>query len=91
VVFVHGCFWHQHSGCSRAFKPATHSDFWRAKLEGNVSRDKRVQEQLEQMGWHVKVIWECETKDPVVLRQCLVDVVLPSRKEGVEIGAPNQS
>jgi DNA mismatch endonuclease (patch repair protein) len=63
VVFVHGCFWHRHQGCRYATTPATRQEFWEAKFEGNVARDRRAIESLEGMGWKVLVIWECETRD----------------------------
>jgi len=60
VVFVHGCFWHQHPGCRFAAQPDTNAPFWRAKLTRNVERDRRQVEQLRDLGWHVEVVWECE-------------------------------
>lgn len=62
VVFVHGCFWHQHPGCRFATRPATRPAFWAAKLDGNRERDIRVRDELERLGWRVLVIWECETR-----------------------------
>jgi DNA mismatch endonuclease, patch repair protein len=64
VIFVHGCFWHQHSSdsCS-ARKPKTNTDYWSKKLDRNVKRDARHIEELRSNGWRVLVIWECETKD----------------------------
>ena len=62
VVFVHGCFWHKHEGCKRATLPKTNRTFWRNKLDGNVERDKRVVELLQNKGWRVLLVWECETK-----------------------------
>ena len=65
VIFVHGCFWHCHAGCSRHRVPRSpeRREFWKAKLEGNVARDRRNREQLEHDGWRVLVIWECESVD----------------------------
>lgn len=63
VLFVHGCFWHRHEGCSAGRLPKTRQDFWGPKLSGNVERDRRNTKILEQLGWKVFVIWECETKD----------------------------
>ena len=65
VIFVHGCFWHRHEGCSRNRIPKSpeRQDFWRAKLDGNARRDRVNQTALREMGWGVLVIWECETKD----------------------------
>ncbi|MCD9027829.1 DNA mismatch endonuclease Vsr [Luteimonas sp. BDR2-5] len=60
VVFVHGCFWHRHAGCSIATTPKSNTPFWLEKFEKNVSRDVRVTSQLEESGWRVFVIWECE-------------------------------
>jgi DNA mismatch endonuclease (patch repair protein) len=59
VVFVHGCYWHRH-GCSKSTTPKTNQDFWLKKFEANVSRDSVAVRQLESMGWHVIVVWQCE-------------------------------
>jgi len=64
VVFVHGCFWHCHEGCSNFRIPKTRTEWWAAKLERNKARDADVLAQLDGMGWDVVVIWECETADP---------------------------
>lgn len=58
-IFVHGCFWHRHAGCRYAVLPKTRSEFWAAKLQGNVERDRRSAEALAGAGWNVFVIWEC--------------------------------
>jgi DNA mismatch endonuclease, patch repair protein len=59
VVFVDGCFWH---GCPDHYKaPKTTGDFWQNKLVGNVTRDRLVQERLEEAGWEVIRVWEHES------------------------------
>ncbi|BBL73238.1 very short patch repair endonuclease [Methylomagnum ishizawai] len=65
VLFVHGCFWHQHPNleCKIARLPKSRPEFWRPKLEGNRRRDKRQQEALLDLGWRFMVVWECETWD----------------------------
>jgi DNA mismatch endonuclease (patch repair protein) len=63
VVFVQGCFWHRHAGCSRATTPASRQEYWVPKFQRTVNRDWKNQEELRQHGWNVIVIWECETKD----------------------------
>lgn len=63
VVFVHGCFWHSHT-CSRGKRPGARKEFWDAKLDRNVERDREAREALENMGWRVLTVWECELKDP---------------------------
>jgi len=67
ALFVHGCFWHQHPSCKAARMPKSRLDFWKPKLDGNVARDKRQRAKLRRMGWSVMVIWECETRDQMVL------------------------
>lgn len=61
VVLVHGCFWHGHS-CSRgARQPKANSDYWQAKIVRNVDRDVRNTSALNQAGWEVLIVWECDT------------------------------
>ena len=61
VVFVHGCFWHRH-GCKYTSTPSTHRDFWEQKFLKNVKRDEKAVKELEQMGWRVFIVWECQIK-----------------------------
>lgn len=60
AVFIHGCFWHAHSGCPKAHIPESRREYWQNKLQKNVIRDSRSIRQLRAMGWHVFVIWECQ-------------------------------
>lgn len=64
VIFVHGCFWHQHAdpGCKIARRPKSNLDYWIPKLERNMERDVRNQEELRTSGWEVMIIWECQAK-----------------------------
>ncbi len=61
VIFVHGCFWHQHPRCRYATKPATRSKFWQKKFEANRGRDRKAKRRLRAIGWKVMIIWECQT------------------------------
>lgn len=63
IVLVHGCFWHQHPHCSRATMPATRTAFWTNKLRRNAERDGEQIRALEDGGWRVLVVWQCETKE----------------------------
>ena len=63
IILVHGCFWHQHRGCSLSSRPTTNSAFWQEKFRANKERDERNVRDLEAMGWRVHIIWECETKN----------------------------
>lgn len=60
AVFVNGCFWHQHEGCKRARRPESNRRFWDTKLNANVLRDRRNRADLEELGWIVHIVWECE-------------------------------
>ncbi|NJL72977.1 MAG: DNA mismatch endonuclease Vsr [Candidatus Competibacteraceae bacterium] len=64
VIFVHGCFWHQHEGCRKATIPKTRTEFWSRKFSENVRRDARNREALISAGWSVYVLWECELAKP---------------------------
>lgn len=63
VIFVHGCFWHQHPGCKYAYNPKSRKAFWQKKFKQNVERHKRVRKELTKLGWKVIVIWECQIKN----------------------------
>jgi DNA mismatch endonuclease (patch repair protein) len=68
IVFVHGCFWHRHQGCSICTTPKSNTPFWQNKFDRNVARDARVSTELEMMGWRVFVAWECELQSGVRAR-----------------------
>lgn len=71
VIFVHGCFWHRHQGCSRASTPTTNAERWRLKFERNVARDGETCAALRELGWAVLTIWECELKNEAELENRL--------------------
>lgn len=63
VIFVHGCFWHNHRNCKRAALPATNRLFWEKKIKGNAARDKAIKIKLRRMGWRTLTVWQCQIKD----------------------------
>ena len=71
VVFVHGCFWHRHKGCRYTTTPKTRQEFWQSKFAANVERDGRNRTDLQQLGWRVIVVWECELRQPSDLKERL--------------------
>lgn len=72
VVFVNGCFWHRHDGCPRVRIPATNRQYWVAKLERNHARDARNIAALQEQGWAVLTVWECQLRDlPVATQQMI--------------------
>ncbi len=60
VIFVHGCFWHQHPGCRKAKIPSNNHDYWSRKLRRNVQRDQEAKLLLKECRWRVLTLWECE-------------------------------
>jgi DNA mismatch endonuclease, patch repair protein len=71
VIFVHGCFWHQHDDpdCLDGRLPKSRPDYWIPKLQGNKQRDKSNQAALAASGWQALIVWDCETKDSAELEK----------------------
>lgn len=61
VIFVNGCFWHKHN-CPRFVWPSTNQEYWIPKITANVERDKCNYQKLNDLGWKVLIVWECELK-----------------------------
>jgi len=62
IIFVHGCFWHQHENCAESVMPQSRIDYWEPKLKRNAVRDRSNTAQLEHNGWRVFIVWECELR-----------------------------
>jgi len=62
IIFVNGCFWHGHKGCSKYVIPKTRTDFWLKKINTNILNDKKNRIELRHKGWKVLTIWECQSK-----------------------------
>ena len=69
VIFVHGCFWHQHTGCKDGRTPRSRLEYWEPKLKRNRERDAAAIDELQSQGWRVMVVWECEVGNPDTLRR----------------------
>ena len=67
VVFVHGCFWHGHSGCPRAARPTSNVEFWNKKIDANIARDAAARNGLAALGWKPLVVWQCEIRSLAAL------------------------
>lgn len=67
AIFVNGCFWHGHADCGKYTVPKSNTDFWLAKVARNRERDQRNYIILQNAGWNVIIIWECQ------LRKNLID------------------
>src|ERR1700739_103098 len=71
VIFVHGCFWHGHRGCTRAKLPNTRPEFWSNKISLNKKRDESALKSIRRVGWNVIIIWECQTHTETALEHGL--------------------
>lgn len=79
VIFINGCFWHHHEGCKYATTPKSNTAFWLEKFEKNRKNDELHQRQLENMGWKVVTIWECQ------LRKNIFEETMQSLQETILI------
>ena len=80
IIFVHGCFWHQHPGCRKATIPETNAAYWSKKFSRNLERDTNNQSELEAAGWRVFTLWTCEIgrKKTADLESRLITLLLGS-------------
>lgn len=67
AIFVHGCFWHGHDCPRGARAPKSNAEYWRAKIARNQTRDASAVAALQDAGWSVLVLWECEIKSEETL------------------------
>jgi DNA mismatch endonuclease (patch repair protein) len=81
IVFVHGCFWHQHGGCREGRIPSSRLDYWVPKLEKNQIRDAANRALLEEQGWKVLIVWECELTDISVVKRAVKKFLGSVRQE----------
>ena len=82
ALFVHGCFWHRHSGCKYAYTPKTRTDFWNQKFQSNINRDKVVREKLREQNIRIIVVWEC-TAEKAVKDSDIIDSIYDEIVNGV--------
>jgi DNA mismatch endonuclease (patch repair protein) len=91
VVFVHGCFWHRHEACRYATTPATRPEFWQAKFDANVARDRAVRTRLLEDRWRVATVWECALRKPEQVEASTegLSIWLRTEELQIEIGDDN--
>lgn len=80
VIFVHGCFWHRHSGCRLAYTPKSNAQYWLDKFEANMRRDALALEALGDLGWEILIVWECELLNLPALAQKLHSFLAAERR-----------
>lgn len=79
AIFIDGEYWHGHNWEKRKPKVKTNREFWIAKIERNMQRDREVNEELERLGYKVFRFWETQIKKE--LENCLQEVVSYLRKQ----------
>ncbi len=76
VIFVHGCFWHRHLDCKYAYTPKSNIEFWEKKFTANIQRDLRSKKLLQEQGWTVIVVWECQVNNQEILGSYLTNSLM---------------
>ena len=79
VIFVNGCFWHMHN-CKRFKWPTSNTDYWIPKITKNAERDAKNTQLLQDLGWHVITIWECELKN-TLFEETMKRIIAELKKE----------
>jgi DNA mismatch endonuclease (patch repair protein) len=69
IIFINGCFWHQHKNCKKQAMPKVNRRYWEPKLQGNIEKQVQDIKLLKKQGWKVYKIWECQTNDEDKLTQ----------------------
>lgn len=83
AVFIDGCYWH---GCpTHGQRPKTNAEFWNAKIDGNINRDRETDRVLTEAGWVVLRFWEHEVPAECAAR--IIEVV-DARHAGRRIADP---
>lgn len=77
VIFVHGCFWHQHADCVHGGIPKSRQEYWEPKLLKNIERDQIAQTKLKEVGWDFLIVWECQIDDIELLSKQLKAFLTP--------------
>ena len=75
IIFINGCFWHQHKNCAKQAMPKVNREYWRPKLQRNVEKQEQDIKSLRKLGWKVYKIWECQTKNEQKLTQKLLKIL----------------
>ena len=79
VIFINGCFWHGHEGCKYFVLPKSNIEYWKSKIFGNQQRDRETILKLQQQGWRVIIVWECEIQKsqlPIIIDK--IDSIIKS-------------
>jgi len=75
IIFIHGCFWHRHKGCKKNTTPKKNVLYWKNKFKKTCERDKNNQKKLKNMGWDIKVVWECELQNSTSISEDIIKFI----------------
>ncbi len=75
IIFINGCFWHQHKNCKKQVMPASNRDYWEKKLKRNIEKQKQDVQALRKRGWKVHKLWECQTTDEMKLTKKVLQIL----------------
>jgi DNA mismatch endonuclease (patch repair protein) len=84
VIFVHGCFWHGHN-CLAGKLPKTRKEFWAKKINATKNRDKKNIRDLENLNWHMIIIWQCNLGNKVLQKKTLDNLLVQLQNCNMEI------
>ena len=93
AIEVRGCFWHRCPHCKPS-TPKKNTEYWEAKFARNTERDAENVRKLEEMGWRVHVIWECQLKKNAIdatMADLLPKLAAELGKELAEAPAANET
>ena len=93
AIEVRGCFWHRCPHCNPS-TPKKNTEYWEAKFARNTERDAENVRKLEEMGWRVHVIWECQLKKNAIdatMADLLPKLAAELGKELAEAPAANET
>lgn len=89
VIFVHGCFWHGHTGCKYFVVPQTRKEWWIDKINRNRQKDTENAERLRELGWHVVTVYECQLRgDSAASTLSALALQLAAHKAGKSVRPP---
>lgn len=79
AVFVDSEFWHGFNWEVKQHEIKSNRDFWLAKIERNMERDKEVNEHLKNEGWLVLRFWGNDIKKDVVACADIIEAAFKER------------
>lgn len=66
AIFCDSEFWHGYNWETKKLEIKSNKDFWIAKIESNIERDKKVNETLKSQGWTVIRFWGKEIEKDTI-------------------------